>query len=505
MDEQRLTTILWRGRYIILATVAGAVAVAILATKISAKVYQAVEIIQVNSPAPATGTDPFMQQQANQALATTYATLIDDESFLSAIRSTVGGGRFSAADLQQRVTADPLKDTSLFQLKVEGASPREARRLAREIGEAFQRSVRKAAQQSANANRDAIQDQIAAITKQINALTPPQSSGDAEQLATLRAARTFLTQQLAGVVAGGIVRGTSVQVSGPPTASSTPVRPRPVLNIAAGVILGALVGLGLAYLRVRLDRNLRSADEAESLLEVPTLASIPLRRQFSQDDAVVGEAFDVLRANLAFLSVEQNRGTVVFTSYNPGEGKSSVVEGLAYAAVRGGIRVGVVDGDVRTQTLSRRLGYHESGGLTGVLAGITPLDDALVEVEPGLLLLPAGPAPPNPPSLLSRGRTREVVEDLREQCSLVIIDTPPVASLADASILASVSDGIVLVARVGTTERGDLPSAVANLRHSPVPVLGTVVLEPRDVDAAYYYASDSRRRNRRRSRETVRA
>ncbi len=474
-----------------------AVALAIFVTKTSSKVYQAAAIIQVtsaNTPGN-TGADPFTLQQASQALAKTYATLLDDKSFLNEIRKNVGGGLYSASELQRRVKADSITDTALINLKVEGSSPGQARRLAQDIAQAFVSSVKTGAQKSTSVEVREIQAEVNKIGEEIASLTPPQNATAAERINSLRATRNFLNQQLAGLVAGGIVRGSSVQLAGPPTASSAPIRPRPALNLAAGLMLGFLVGLGLAWLRTRLDRGLRSSDEAEELLEVPTLASIPLRRQFSHDDAVVGEAFDVLRANLAFLSLEQNHRTIAFSSYNPREGKTSVVEGLAYAAVRGGMNVVVVDGDVRTQTLSERLGHGETIGLTSVLVGMASLDQALVEIEPGLTLLPAGPVPPNPPSLLSRIRTREIFSELRDQHALVIIDTPPVANLADASILASLADGIVLVARVGVTNRGDLPAAVANLRHSPVPVIGAVVLEPRTFDETYYPAM-SRRRGR---------
>jgi capsular exopolysaccharide synthesis family protein len=258
-------------------------------------------------------------------------------------------------------------------------------------------------------------------------------------------------------------------------------------------MLGLLLGIGLAWLRARLDRGLHSAEEAEELLGVPVLAAIPLRKRFSPEDTVVGEAYDILRANLAFLSMDQALQVITFTSFNPGEGKTSTVEGLAYAAVRGGMSVLIVDGDVRTAALTSNFGARSMPGLTSVIVGTSSLDEAILEIEPGLYLLPAGPTPPNPPSLLSSGRMREVVAELREQHSLIIIDSPPVAHLADASILAAVSDGVALVGRVGLTARADLPLAVANLRHSPTPTVGIVLLRPQEIDETYYpVATDGR-------------
>ena len=95
----------------------------------------------------------------------------------------------------------------------------------------------------------------------------------------------------------------------------------------------------------------------------------------------------------------------------------------------------------------------------------------------------------------SSGRMREVMAELREQHNLIIVDSPPVAHLADASILAAISDGIVLVTRVGVTNRADLPAAAANLRHSPTPIVGTIVLNPQMIDESYYPTRTEGRRD----------
>jgi capsular exopolysaccharide synthesis family protein len=148
----------------------------------------------------------------------------------------------------------------------------------------------------------------------------------------------------------------------------------------------------------------------------------------------------------------------------------------------------LVDADVRTRTLTTRLGFDGAPGLTNVVVGATSVDDALAQLAPGISLLPSGPTPPNPPSLLASGQMRDLVDDLRSQYSLVLVDSPPVAHLADASILASVSDGVIVVARVGVTARADLTRVTANLRHSPTPILGVVLLERRTIDDTYYPA-----------------
>lgn len=489
MTEQSLTTVLWRGKWLLALSLAVSVALAVLVTQRADKVYEATATIQaISGNVSSSGNDAFDAQLASQGLATTYATLLVDRGFLEQIRPRVAGGTLGSSELSRRLDARAIEDTALVELSVEGASPEEARAVAQDVVDGFLDMIEAESRRRTERFQTRIEEQISVLNDEIAELRREDAAENTEQIDSLRAAKTALTQQLGGLVAGGIAQSANVTLAAPPTASATPVRPRPLLNLAAGILLGLIVGSGLAYLRAFRDRGLHGSAEVEELLSAPVLASIPLRRRYSTQDAVLGEAYDVLRANLAFLALDQSLEVITFSSYNPGEGKSSTVEGLAYAAVRGGLNVLVIDGDVRTRTLSRRLGQADAPGLTNVVAGMATLDTTVLEIAPGLSLLPAGPTPPNPPSLLSSGRMRDTIADLRERHTMILIDSPPVAHLADASVLASLSDGIVLVARVGVTERADLGAAVANLRHIPTPLIGAVVLQPQRMDETYYPA-----------------
>jgi len=483
MQDQRISTVLWRGKWIILLTTVVGVALAVLATKQAAKVYEATAILQVNAgTSTSTNQSPSDVQVANGILASTTATRIGSRSFLDQVRLRVFGARLSTSDLQSRTSAKAIMNTALVELITTGPSPSDARRLAADIAQAYKQQAKAESEARSSSQQAELQAKIAAVTATIRRTS---STADVE---ALRGAQSSLQAQLANIIAAGIQEGQSVGLTAPPTASSAAIRPRPVLNLIAGIMLGLLAGIGLSWLRLRLDSGLHGAGEAEALLDVPLLAAIPVRKRFSIDDPVLGEAHDVLRANLAFISLDRALQVITLTSFNPREGKSSTVEGLAYAAARGGMSVAVVDADVRTRTLSSRLNLDEELGLTSVIVGTTSLESALVEVAPGVSVLPAGALPPNPPSLLGSGRMADAIDQLRQQFSLVLIDSPPVAHLADASILASLSDGVVVVARVGVTARADLVTAAATLRHSPTPIVGVVVLERRTIDETYYPA-----------------
>jgi len=205
------------------------------------------------------------------------------------------------------------------------------------------------------------------------------------------------------------------------------------------------------------------------------------RRRVLAGDPVLNEAYEVLRANLVFQSRDRALRVVTFLSQNPAVGKTSAVEGFAYAAVRGGSNVLVIDGDLRAGTLSSRLGYADAPGLTNVIVGTSSIDEAIVSLAPGLSLLTARLPVPNPPSLLYSDEMRELMVELRDRYDLI-------GHLADGLILASLSDGVVAVARTGVTKRSDLRAVIVSLRQSGAPLVGLVVFEPRTIDKTYYPA-----------------
>jgi capsular polysaccharide biosynthesis protein len=276
VPDQRFTTVLWRGKWLIVASLAVAIGLAILITSRSARVYESSATIQVNSANSIgqNGSSPADIQAGNQVLAQTYATLIDDRSFLAQIRDRVMGGDLSTADLESRLSSSWVQNTALIKLAAEGPSPENAKRLAADVAREFVKTVRGDALKQTASLRTQIQGQITQIDRSISKL--PRGSDRAN---SLRAARSELVRQLAGLIAGSIAQGNSVVLTAPPSGSSAPVRPRPALNLIAGILLGLLVGVVLAFLRDRLDRGLHSSEEAEELLGVPLLASIPVRKR----------------------------------------------------------------------------------------------------------------------------------------------------------------------------------------------------------------------------------
>ncbi len=396
-NAQRITPILWRGKYVIGACVVTMLLLALIYTARTAKVYQATAILQVNVPNQAATSDTTA---ANEGLAQNYATLLVSPGFLGRIRPQVDGGRLSTGELESRLSANAIMQTALVQLHATGPSPRAAQSLAEQVANAFLANLQTNATTQVTQQQSQIQQTIANLSTRIatlqasaNANVPPTSA----QISSLQASRQALIEQGASLVANGLAQGTSATLSAPPAASSSPISPKRSLNLLAGLLLGLLLGVGLAWLREVLRPGLRSADDAAGLLDVPVLASIPLRPRLGAHDPALPEAYDVLHTNLFFAMRDQSLRIVTFVGPNPQVGKTSAVEGLAKVVARGGRSVLVVDGDMRAGALSTRLGHSRRQGLAELLQGEIGLDEAIVTIDSSLSLLPTHPSRVNPP------------------------------------------------------------------------------------------------------------
>lgn len=239
---------------------------------------------------------------------------------------------------------------------------------------------------------------------------------------------------------------------------------------AAGAGVGLLLGLLVSWRIVRSTRRLRDGSDAQRVSGLPLVAHVLPPGKSETERRRADEAFRMLRAALT-LGGETTGAphVVVITSAAPGEGKTTVAAGLARAIARAGRPVVVVEADLRRPGLVAALGLNgkpaPTRGLTAAIVGGVPIDELLVEVEPGLHLLPAGELPPNAPELLGSDDAARVLEDLAARGATVILDTAPLLPVADTrELLGHETPGrVVIVARPGVVNRAELRDAVGLL------------------------------------------
>jgi polysaccharide biosynthesis transport protein len=290
----------------------------------------------------------------------------------------------------------------------------------------------------------------------------------------------------------------------------------PVRTILLGLLVGLVLGFGLAFLLESLDTRVRSGQEVAERLGLPLLARIPEAPKRIRDRGALvmldlpaspeAEVYRLLRANLEFANVEYGARVIAITSGKDGEGKSTTAANLAVASALAGKRVCLVDLDFRSPSIDRKFHLEGRAGLTDVVLGVAALDDAIHEVGVGvgtapsilhgagsalLDVVPAGPVPTTPGELILSQPVENVLAELRTQYDVVIVDSPPLLLAGDALALSARVDAMLLVVDIRSARRPVLQELRRILAVAPVPRLG-VVATGAEVDDAYEPVSGRR-------------
>ncbi len=277
-----------------------------------------------------------------------------------------------------------------------------------------------------------------------------------------------------------------------------PVGSQLIINMLVAAIVGLALAAGGAYLIDFLDDSIKDGEDAQQLLGIPTLATVPELLAEEEHQKLVmlyttphpaAEAYRMLRTNLQFTSVDHPLRMLLVTSPAPEEGKSLTAANLAAAYTRAGKRVILVDADLHRPSQQRLFRLRNNWGLTlALFDNQMAISHLLQETTiPGLQVMTTGPLPPNPAELLGSRRMQEIMLELREQADIVIIDSPPISAVSDALILTNQSDGVLLVVKAGKTSRTLARKALNTLRQVKASVIGTVYNGVDEYNSDYTY------------------
>lgn len=326
--------------------------------------------------------------------------------------------------------------------------------------------------------------------------------------------------QEANISAG--IKATNITVVSPARTESEPIRPKPVMYLGLGLLIGIFLGLAAAYTVDSLDRTVSTPEEIEEITGKPVIGIIPdlmrsgrsygayIRRTLSNTeaedssgtlqvwmlahpDSVAAEAFRSLRTSIMLSRAGGGAKTILITSCVPGEGKTTLTSNLAAAFAQHNKKVIIVEADMRRPRMMHVMEVSSVVGLSNVLTATATCEEAIVHgVQlPTLDILPAGQQPPNPSELLGSAAFAELLKKLRDQYDLVLLDSPPALLVADPVSIASLADAVVWVSRAGVVTRPYLSRVAGLIARSEMPVIGFVLNGVHGDDSGYGYGYGS--------------
>lgn len=298
----------------------------------------------------------------------------------------------------------------------------------------------------------------------------------------------------------------------PATAPTKPASSLRLLFLAGGGLVGLLLGIAAAFFVDAIDRSLKTVKEAEALYGYTMLGLIPKFETSDTPTAVsasvdgvsprviamtsprsmIHEAYQMLQANLKFISLDKKVKTIVVSSAVPREGKSEVAANLAAIMAQSGRRVLLVDADMRNPTQHHLWGLVNTIGLSNVVVDQSELRHAVKPITSNLSVLTAGVMPPNPLALIDSEAMTALLETVAKDYDYVLFDTPPLAGTADAAVLGKMSDGVLVVVRPGVADSASAAAAKSLLARSEPNILGLVangVNMKHEPDSYFYYTS----------------
>jgi succinoglycan biosynthesis transport protein ExoP len=430
MTDDSPLAVIWRRKVIVVLVFVIFVGATAVISKNLEKIYSTQSTLLVTLRAD---QQTFDSVQASQALARSFADVIDSPNIATRVAARLGDGT-TPGQLNKVTSFEPVSETQLLKIHAEDKDPARAKRIADAYAQVF-----------------------------------------------VEYAHTNLS------------RATSAEVSLADAAPlrRTPARPKPTLYTLLAAFFALPLGLGLAFLRDRLDRRVRTAEDVEASFEPPVLARVPKRGRSSTSAAAFSEAHRVLRTNLQFTAVEGEMRSIAVTSAQASEGKTTTVAELAVASAEVGLEVLAVEADFRRPGLQSALMPDSEDplrpGLSSYLVGSASLDEVIHSTgRPNITIVPAGPLPPSPSALLDARRGRGIAV-FEEHADLVLVDLPPLSIGADASVVATWGvTGVIVVIDLASAKFNLVRDALRQLEAVRATTLGLVLNRDTGIGAGGY-------------------
>ena len=523
MELKQYTNALFKWWWLILASTLVAALASLFAVSRQPPIYQARSTLMLgqalNNPNP-TGNEFWLSQQ----LAQTYTDLAKRDPVRLATMDALG------LEWLPAYSVGVVPNTQLIELKLTDTNPERAMVVANELAnQIILRSPTNAQEQEDQGRQAFIKSQLDDLEKQIQATSleieakqtelagffGARQIADAQvQINGLQAKRTTLQANYASLLASsqqGAINTLTVFESA--TLPTAPIGPNTLSTVLTAAAIGFILGTAAAYFLEILDDTVKTPEDILAVTKLPTMAGIAMIDEKGNDQyqvitltqprSPVSEAYRTLRTAVLFANVDQTSRTMLITSANPAEGKSTVAANLGVVLAQAGHRVLIIDADLRRPVQHVIFGILTNNyGLTNLLVQMLVEDDsnrsrqetqvllegAIHETrQRALYVLTSGSLPPNPAELVGSGKMHTLLGMLSELFDYVIIDGPPVLAVTDPVVLSTRSDSVLLVSSAGQTRRTQLRQATEQLREVNANMIGIVLNRVSAKTSGYYY------------------
>ena len=519
MELRQYWDLLRKWLWLIALTTIVAAASAYLFSIQQTPVYQASTRLRVIQGSSNNTTLTYSDVLLSEKISRTYAQLLTARPVLQATLDKLGIKNMTPTDLAKEIKVNPVRDTQLIDLKVENAIPIVAAQIANTLPQVFIDYNKKQQAARFSSSKQTLEKQLSELSQQVQstevALKALDGATDTatlsrqalleNQLAQYRSSYGNVLSQLEGIRLAEANSQDTLAMVEPAIPPTTPIRPRTRMNTLLAAIVGAMIGLGAAFLIEYLDDTVKTPDDIARLTGLTTLGVIAKHGKEGEGAGMItlehprspiAEAYRTIRTGIRFASVDKPIRTLVVTSAGPSEGKSTTAANLAIVMAQSGKKVLLVDADLRKPVQHKLWELPNNLGLTGALLfqqGTIDTDKLFTSTPiENLHVMTSGQIPPNPSELLGSQKMQQITEQLLQTFDLLVFDTPPVLAVTDAVVLGQIVDAVAAVIDAGTTREPALIQTMQQFQKGQAHVIGFILnrFQAQRSGSYYYYYYD---------------
>jgi non-specific protein-tyrosine kinase len=503
IDLVKYLVLLWHWAWLIALAVVIAAGGAYFVSKLTPPVYQARTTVLVDMTSSNSSND-YGFVLLNSQLTQTYSQMMTKSSVLDEVATRLGLVKVNP----KAITANPLTNTQLINIFAESTNPKLAADIANTLVTVFSEQVQSLQTTRYSASEQSLKAQMTDIDNKLkianNQLSTTTDRAEAVRLETTIANYTqtyaSLLQSYEQVRLAETQTLSSIVQIEPAVIPDGPIRPRTLMNVAVAGLVSVLLTSGLIIGVDLVNDTVKTPDEIAKKLGLPVLGIISHYKRNegvpvteSQPLSPVSEAFRTLRTNVKYAGagIDKALDSIMIISAMPSEGKTEVLVNLGVVLAQNGLRVLLIDADLRRPALHHRLGLDNLVGLSQTF--VHPELGMDYSLQPtrvnGLSAITSGDSPPNPSELLGSQYMGSILDVLKKEYDILLIDTPPALAVTDAAAMLPYVDGVLLVVKPGSTHLAPLRSLVDQFRKSDGKLLGVVLndINPRSSSYGYYY------------------